>query len=108
MAKTYAPHQDGAKRFARRYGDQLVCVRQRLNDAGTVRHTTVELLVETTPVVRRGQALVALRISPGDRALRTLLIASGAQWKPKLRYWLVPRTVAKELKLLGNLVPIQG
>ena len=82
--------------------------RRRLNDAGTARHTTVELLIETTPVVPRAQALVALRISPNDKALRTFLMARAAQWQPKQRYWLVSRVVAKELKLLGNLVPIQG
>ncbi|MDQ6679391.1 MAG: hypothetical protein M3Y67_00300 [Pseudomonadota bacterium] len=108
VAKTYSPEQNGAKRFAKRYGDQLVCVRHRLNEAGTVRHTTVELLIETTPVASRARSLVALRISPTDRANRTLLMACGAQWHPKHRYWLVPRLVAKNLRLLRHAVPIQG
>ncbi len=108
VVKTYSPDRNGAKRFARRYGEQLVCVRHRHNETGTVRHTTIELLVESTPVVPRARSLIALRISPGDRATRTLLIASGAQWLPQHRYWLVPRMVAKNLKLLHNSVPIQG
>lgn len=108
VAKTYSPEQAGARRFAKRYGDQLVCVRHRLNETGTVRHTTVELLVETTPVVSRARSLVAIRISPTDKATRTVLMACGAKWLPKQRYWLLPRLVAKNLRLLRNVVPIQG
>jgi hypothetical protein len=37
LLKTFAPDHDGAKRFARREGDQLACLRQRLNEAGTIR-----------------------------------------------------------------------
>ena len=108
VAKTYAPEQNGAKRFAKRYGEQLVCVRHRLNEAGTIRHTTVELLVETTPVASRSRSLVALRISPTDKATRTLLLACGAQWQPKTKYWLLPRLVAKNMRLLRSVVAIQG
>ena len=108
VAKTYAPEQDGAKRFARRYGDQLVCVRHRLNEMGTIRHTTVELLIESTPVVSRSRSTVAVRISATDKTTRTLLMACGAHWQPKQKYWLLPRLVAKNLRLLRKIVPIQG
>jgi len=108
VSKTYSPKQAGARRFAKRYGDQLVCVRHRLNETGTIRHTTVELLVETTPVASRARSLVAIRIAPTDKATRTLLMACGAQWLPKQRYWLLTRLVAKNLRLLRNVVPIQG
>ena len=83
VAKTYSPERDGAKRFARRYGEQLVCVRHRLDATGTMRHTTVKLLVESTPVVSRSRAVVALRIPPTDKATRVVLLAAGAQWQPK-------------------------
>ena len=108
VAKTYAPDQNGAKRFARRYPDQLVCVRHRLSDDGSVRHTTVELLIESTPVASRARTLVAVKIGPTDKAIRTLLMACGAQWMPKDKYWLLPRMVAKNLRLLKNVVPNRG
>jgi hypothetical protein len=108
VAKTYAPDQNGAKRFALRHGDNLVCVRHRLSDDGSMRHTTVELLVESTPVTSRARSLVAIKIAPADRATRTLLIACGAQWVLKEKYWLVPRLVAKNLRLLKNVVPTHG
>jgi hypothetical protein len=108
VSKTYTPEQDGAKRFARRYGDDLVCVRHRLSDDGKVRHTTVELLVESTPVASRARSVVAIRLPAGDRNTRTLLMACGAQWRPKEKYWILPRLVAKNLRLLRLVVPVSG
>ena len=108
VAKTYAPEQDGAKRFARRYGDNLVCVRHRLSDDGQTRHTTVELLIESTPIAARARMLVAIRIPPTDKPTRTLLLACGAQWVSNQKYWLVPRMVAKNLRLLPFAVSIKG
>jgi hypothetical protein len=108
VARTYAPEQNGAKRFSHRYGDQLVCVRHRLNDKGTVRHTTVELLIESTPIVPRMRSLVAIRIDHADRATRALMLACGATWQPGQRYWLLARVVAKNLSLLRYRVPTSG
>ncbi len=53
VARRYAPQQEMLERFALRFGDQLVCVRHRLRDDGRIRHTTVELLIESTPIVPR-------------------------------------------------------
>ena len=108
VAKTYGPGQDGAKRFARRYGDQLVCVRHRLNEDGLLRHTTVELLVESTPVASRQRSIIAVRVPAMDKRSRTLLLACGAIWKPKEKYWLVPHLIAKNLRLLKYRAPVQG
>lgn len=108
VSKTYAPDQDGAKRFARRYGESLVCVRHRLSDDGGMRHTTVELLVESTPVASRARSNVAIRIPAGDRSTRTLLMACGAQWRSKEKVWILPRMVAKNLRLLRLVVPMYG
>ena len=108
VAKTYPPDQNGAKRFSLRYGDNLVCVRHRLSQNGNIRHTTVELLVESTPIISRARSLVATRIPPTDKKARTLLISCDAQWQPKLRYWLLSRRVAKSLRLLQHIAPIQG
>jgi hypothetical protein len=108
VSKTYSPDQNSAKRFARRYGDSLVSVRHRLSDDGTIRHTTVELLVESTPIASRARSLVAVRIAANDKSTRTLLMACGAQWQSKQRYWLLPRLVAKNLRLLGRIVPVSG
>jgi len=86
VAEVYSPKQNGMKRFARRCGDLHVCARHLLNEAGTVRQTTVELLIESTPIASRSQSLVAVRISPTDKATRTLFIACNAIWQSKTKY----------------------
>lgn len=108
VARRIAPNQAGAKRFALRYGDQLVCVRHRLNAAGTTRFTTVELLVETTPVVPAGTRLVALRLGPGEKTTRSLLMACGAQWDKSKKVWFVARQVAQSLGLADRIVQVTG
>jgi hypothetical protein len=80
----------------------------RLSDDGSVRHTSVELLVESTPVASRARTLVAIKIGASDKNTRTLLMACGAQWVAKERYWLLPRMVAKNLRLLKYIVPSRG
>lgn len=100
VAKTYAPDQDGAKRFARRHGDDLVCVRHRISADGLTRYTTVELLAETTPVATRQRTLIALRIPDTTKSTRQLLLACGATWQAKHKVWTVPHMVAKGLRLL--------
>jgi len=100
VAKTYGPDQDGAKRFTRRYGDALVCVRHRLSDDGLLRFTTVELLTESTPVAPRQRVIIALRIPASSQATRATLLACGATWDTRRRLWLVAYMVAKSLKLL--------
>ena len=61
---------------------------------------TVELLIESTPVVSRARSLVAIRIPSADKATRTALMSCGAQWQMAQKYWLIPRIVAKNLRLL--------
>jgi hypothetical protein len=108
VAKTYGPDQDGAKRFARRHGEDLVCVRHRLSDDGLTRHTTVELLAESTPVATRKRSLIALRIPDSTKTQRSLLLACGAKWDAKNKLWLIPHMVAKGLRLLKYRAAIPG
>jgi hypothetical protein len=104
VIKTLRPDRNGAKRFTRRFGEQLVCVRHRLDPSGHIRYTTVELITECTPIASRAEALIALRIPGHDRATRQLLLASGAHWMPRPRHWLLPHGVAKRLGLLHRRV----
>ena len=108
VAKTYAPDQDGAKRFALRHGDALVCVRHRISEDGLTRFTTVELVAESTPIASRQRKIIALKLPPDAKATRTLLLACGAQWDPKKRVWLIPHLVAKGLRLLKYRAAQEG
>ena len=100
VAKTYAPEQDGAKRFAKRHGDSLVCVRHRMSEDGLTRYTTIELFAEVTPVATRQRSVIALRIPDSTKSMRSRLLACGARWDAKNKLWLIPHMVAKGLRLL--------
>ena len=108
VAKTYAPEQDGAKRFAKRHGEDLVCVRHRVSEDGLTRYTTVELLAETTPATSRQRSLIALRIPDTTKSMRSLLLACGATWQAKHKVWLIPHMVAKGLRLLKYRAALPG
>ncbi|MBI5255132.1 MAG: hypothetical protein HY855_01430 [Burkholderiales bacterium] len=108
VAKTYLPDQNGAKRFAKRHGDALVCVRHRLSQDGLTRFTTVELLAETTPVAPRQRSVIALRIPDSTKSMRSLLLACGAKWDAKHKLWLLPHMVAKGLRLLKYRAVLPG
>lgn len=108
VVKKYGPEQDGAKRFARRHGKELVCVRHRVSEDGLTRFTTVELLAETTPIAVRQRTMVALRLPATARSTRSLLIACGAEWDARNRVWLLPHMVAKGLHLLRYRAPMPG
>lgn len=108
VAKTYAPEQDGAKRFAKRHGDSLVCVRHRMSEDGLTRYTTVEILAEATPVATRQRSIIALRITDSTKSMRSLLLACGAKWDAKNKLWLIPHMVAKGLRLLKYRAALPG
>lgn len=104
VIKTLAPTDRGAIALAQRYGEALVCVRHRADAKGKFRHTTVELLVETTPIRPRNQALVQVRTEPHERALIAVIKAAGGKWDPKARLWHLPRRVAGILSLRDRIV----
>jgi hypothetical protein len=106
VVKKIGPTQPGARKLARRYGNELVCVRHRHNLDGTIRYTTVELVVEQLPIVpRRAQsAVLCVRLSGGESELRRRLMAEGGQWDPGMRAWWVTRETAQRLQLMKRVV----
>jgi hypothetical protein len=110
VTKKYAPSQPGARKLARRYGAALVCVRHRHNLEGTVRYTTVELMVEEVPIgsrTPRGQ-LLAVRLHRGDPELRHQVIANGGRWDRALGAWWVTRGTATRLRLMDRVVAVDA
>ena len=106
VTKKYDPSQPGARKLAQRYGADLVCVRHRQNSEGTIRYTTVELLVEHAPIAARktaGQQL-AVRLRRGEVDLRRQLMANGGRWDPCLSVWWITRGLAAQLKLMDRVV----
>jgi hypothetical protein len=71
------------------------------------RHTEAAVTARYRPTSCQSAAS-AVRASENRVTRSALLLACGAQWVSKERYWLVQRMVAKNLRLLRNIVPIQG
>lgn len=108
VTKKFAPHQAGARKLAQRHGRALVCVRHRQSFDGTVRYTTVELVVEQVKIQHRhppGQ-LVAVRLQHDESEIRRHLIGSGGQWEQDLGAWWITRATARRLRLLKRIVAL--
>jgi len=70
-----------------------------------VRHTTVELLVESTPIHPRPIRMVHVRIEPRERALHDMIEAAGGRWDATRRLWRLPSRVVGILNLRSRVVP---
>lgn len=106
MVKTLGPHDRGAIGLARQYGDALICVRHRTDAEGKVRHTTVELLVDSTPIRPRRVFIVNVRVEPHEGPVHSMIKAAGGKWDSKNRVWRLPSRVATILNLRSRLVSL--
>lgn len=114
VIKKIGPQQAGARRWALRYGDDLLCVRYRVDASGARRYTTVELVVDAAPLgllsgsrqrlAREAAQTVAVRIRYGETALRALARDAGARWDAEARLWRMTKAQARELGLLERVV----
>lgn len=104
VMKTLAPTDRGAITWAQHYGEALVCVRHRTDAKGKVRHTTVELVVQSTPIKPRTAKTVQVRIDPHERPLHAMVRTAGGIWDPKTRLWRLPSRVATILNLRSRVV----
>ena len=89
---TLHPAQEGAKQRRERYGEQLVCVRDRDDEPTKERWKTVELISEK----RAGEAskpqwgetaLVSLHVAAQEREIRQRVKAAGGKGHPKEVVW---------------------
>ena len=88
------PGQKGTKSLVDKYGDALVCVRYRYDEANRMRFKTVELIVESkpwTPTLHRfkDDTLVPVRIEFNDTLLREQAKAAKGKWNPTERAWYI-------------------
>jgi hypothetical protein len=104
VTKKLSPQSRGAIKLARQFGQALVCVRHRTDDRGEYRYTTVELLVEKTPIHPRTDKIVGVKIGPDEKSLQTLVRAAGGSWDYRAKLWRLPRRVAGILKLADRIV----
>lgn len=100
VIKKLSPASAGAKRFASRYGDALVCVRYRDDTANQRRLTTIELIVDS----RTLPPPMGVRIAYGETRLRQRVKLAGGIWDAERKVWLLPITMIRKLKLQDRVV----
>lgn len=104
VTRKLSPAQPGAIKLARRYGQQLVCVRHRLDPTGNTRFTTVELVVEQAPIGVKPDQMVGVQIGYREGHLQSLVRAAGATWDREAKLWRMPLKIARLLQLRERIV----
>jgi hypothetical protein len=104
VVKTLSPTDRGAIGLAQHYGDALVCVRHRTDAKGKVRHTTVELLIQSTPIQPRTTQMVLVKVPSHQQPLHAVIQAAGGHWDSKRHLWRLPSRVASILNLRRHIV----
>jgi hypothetical protein len=102
VIKKLAPQAPGARRWAATYGDQLVCVRYRVDPLRQRRLTTVELVVDESPTLN--SVLVGVRVAWGERDLGRSVRAAGGTWDANAKLWMISLGQAKSLGLVERIV----
>jgi hypothetical protein len=106
---TLQPDQDGAKQLREQYGDRLVCVRYRYDEAKKARGKTGELIIEKSdwgPMAVHWQAdtRVALQIAVQEREVRQRVKAAGGKGNPNEAVWELPYGRVVALGLTNRIV----
>ncbi len=119
IKKKLAPGSPGTKRFLERFGERLVCVRYRYDEANTRRYTTVELIVDEKELLggsndllqpRRyyPKTVVSVRVDYEEVSLRGQIKQAGGKWDPKTKLWRLPYHKAMAIGLSDRIVEERG
>ena len=100
---TRKPGQKGTRQLQLVYGDKLVCVRYRYDEAKRKRSKTVELVVEEHEWMP-DNTLVRVRVAWAENDLRAKVKQAGAKWLPDVKLWELPYGKAVALGLTERVV----
>ena len=95
---TLKPGQNGTKGLQEKYGERLVCVRSRYDEATGKRYTTVELIEEAVSwsgaeISKADQPspaadqLFGVRVEYWETDLRDKVKTAGGIWRPRQKLW---------------------
>ncbi len=100
---TRKPGQKGTKQLLLRYGEKLVCVRDRYDPEKRRRYKTVELIVEEREWMP-ADSLVRVRIAWGEVDLGVQVKQAGGKWLPEKKLWELAYVQVVKLGLLERMV----
>lgn len=107
VTRSLKPGQHGTLKLLRLYGSALVCVRYRENAQGSVRYTTIEIVVDEAPKLPRmsERCVLGVRIAWEEARLAARAKAMGARWDPGTRLWRMSYKAVKALNLQDRVRP---
>lgn len=101
VTRCIRPGAPGTRKLLLKHGTDLVCVRYRETADGTMRATTVELVIDRRPTKRPNRLV---RIYRNETELIKELSKGGATWDPATRCWRVHAHLVKRLGLQHRVV----
>jgi len=103
------PGQKGTKALVEIYGDDLVCVRYRYDEASRTRIKTVEIIVERKQLPPSSQSvkdetLVPLQIAYGAKELGKMARSAGGKWDADVKLWYIRYGSIKGTELEKHII----
>jgi hypothetical protein len=102
------PGAKGTRKLLRDFGDRLVCVRYRYDEAARMRLTTVELVVSEARRRPRTSRLVLIEVRPWELSVRESVKKAGARWEPGIGLWRMRYDRVVKLGLRERIRPDPG
>ena len=101
------PGQRGTKRLVEQYGESLLCVRYRYDEASRKRLKTIELVIEKSDWVPKiaSETIVGVQVAFREADLQQKVRQAGGKWNPARRVWELRYDRAIALGLKDRLAP---
>jgi len=109
IKKVLRPGQPGTKKWLKKYGDNLLCVRYRYDAIKRRKITSVELIVEEGAWVEKCQKIprnkiMPIRVSYEETYMRRLVKSAGGKWNNSKKAWEIPYGEILDLGLEDRIV----
>jgi hypothetical protein len=103
------PGQKGTKRLTEKYGDDLICVRYRYDEASRTRIKTVELIVErkqlsSSAKKKTDETIVPVQIAYGAKELGKMARSAGERWDADVKLWYIRYGNIKGMELEKHII----
>lgn len=103
------PGDKGTKRLVEKYGDDLICVRYRYDEATCTRIKTVEIIVDKKdwsppPPKFAPNEIVPVQIAFSENKLQQMAKTAGGRWDPKAKYWMIAYGKIKNTTLEKHII----
>ena len=101
------PGQRGTKRLVEQYGESLLCVRYRYDEASRKRLKTIELVIEESDWSQKiaSETIVGVQVAFREADLQQKVRQAGGKWNPARRVWELRYDRAVALGLKDRLAP---